>query len=62
MMHNKVKIRVQTRYQPEVHAWLVKRAQRNNRSLNGELMEILKQTMQVADVDHCICMKSGVKP
>lgn len=35
-------IKTQARYQPDVHAWLSKRAKRNNRSMNGELMEILK--------------------
>ena len=36
-------IRTQTRYQPDLHAWLADRAKQNNRSLNGELMEVLKQ-------------------
>jgi predicted HicB family RNase H-like nuclease len=36
-------IRTQTRYQPDLHQWLATRAKQNNRSLNGELMEVLKQ-------------------
>ncbi|MEB4592001.1 hypothetical protein VSS37_13490 [Candidatus Thiothrix sp. Deng01] len=36
-------IRIQTRYQPDLHQWLADRAKQNTRSLNGELMEILKK-------------------
>ena len=36
-------VRTQTRFKPDLHAWLADRAKRNNRSLNGELMEVLKQ-------------------
>jgi predicted HicB family RNase H-like nuclease len=35
-------IRTQTRYQPDIHQWLVAQAKASNRSLNGQLMEILK--------------------
>jgi predicted HicB family RNase H-like nuclease len=35
-------IRTQTRYQPDIHQWLAAQAKASNRSLNGQLMEILK--------------------
>ncbi len=45
-MQTKPVIRIQTRYQPEVHQWLTVQARANNRSLNGQLMEILKDAME----------------
>ena len=36
-------VRTQTRFKPDLHAWLADRAKHNNRSFNGELMEVLKQ-------------------
>ena len=44
-MQKKPVIRVQTRYQQDLHKGLTDRARRNNRSLNGELMEILKEAL-----------------
>ncbi len=45
-MQTKPVIRVQARYQADVHAWLAERAKRNSRSMNGELMYILKQVRE----------------
>ena len=45
-MQSKPTIRVQTRYKPDIHQWLVNRAGQHNRSLNGELMEILKEVKE----------------
>lgn len=39
-------VRTQTRFKPDLHAWLVDRAKQNNRSFNGELMEVLKQAKE----------------
>ena len=39
-------IKVQVRYKNEIHQWLTIRAARNNRSLNGELMDILIRAME----------------
>ncbi|MEN9503057.1 MAG: hypothetical protein RI964_2342 [Pseudomonadota bacterium] len=45
-MQTKPVIRVQTRYQPDIHQWLINRAGQHNRSMNGELMEILKEVKE----------------
>ena len=42
-------IRTQTRFKLDLHAWLADRAKRNNRSLNGELMEVLKQLKEAEE-------------
>lgn len=34
-------VRMQVRYKHEIHQWLNERAKQNNRSMNGELMDIL---------------------
>ncbi len=44
-MKAKSVIRIQTRYQPDIHKLLAERAEKNNRSLNCELMEILKDAL-----------------
>jgi plasmid stability protein len=40
------KIRVQTRYPADIHQWLTERAARNNRSMNGELVDILEKVKE----------------
>ena len=45
-MNKKPVIRMQVRYKSEVHQWLTERAAKNNRSLNGELMDILISAME----------------
>lgn len=58
-------IRIQTRYQPDLHQWLKDRAKRNNRSLNGELMEVLKQAKEALTTEqtyYTACHESGIEP
>lgn len=45
-MTTKLVIRTQTRYQPDIHQWLAEKAKSSNRSLNGQLMEILKKAKE----------------
>jgi len=45
-MTTKLVIRVQTRYQADIHQWLAEKAKSSNRSLNGQLMEILKKAKE----------------
>lgn len=39
-------VRVQTRYPSEIHQWMKDRAARNNRSMNGELIDILEKVKE----------------
>ena len=45
-MNKKPVIRMQVRYKNEIHQWLTLRAAKNNRSLNGELIDILIRTIE----------------
>lgn len=40
--------RLQVRMKEEVHAWLRQRAKANNRSMNGEINELLRHAMKLA--------------
>ena len=48
-MQSDTVVRMQTRYQLEIHQWLACRAKRNNRSMNGELMYVLKKVKEVEE-------------
>ena len=52
----------QVRMPAEVHKWLTARAARNNRSMNGELIDILEKAKEAEQAYYTACMESGVKP
>ena len=54
--------RTQVRMPTNVHQWLTARAARNNRSMNGELIDILEKAKEAEQAYYTACMESGVKP
>jgi hypothetical protein len=40
--------RLQVRMKEEIHAWLKQQAKANNRSMNGEINELLRHAMKLA--------------
>ena len=55
-------VRTQTRFKPDLHAWLVDRAKQNNRSFNGELVDILQKAKEAEQTYCTACHESGIEP
>lgn len=45
-MHLKQLIKTQTRIPSDIHRWLTERARQNDRSMNAELVRILRETKE----------------
>lgn len=56
--HQKTQVRVPV----ELHKWLTMRAQQHNRSMNGELVDILEKTKEAEQTYYTACMESGIEP
>lgn len=44
-----MQIQTQVRMKEDVHAWLRQQAKANNRSMNGEINELLRHAMKLAE-------------
>ena len=56
--------RTQTRIPADVHQWLTDRAKTNDRSMNAELVRILKEVKakETEQTYYTACMESGIEP
>ena len=52
----------QARMPADLHQWLAGRAGRNNRSMNGELVDILQKAKEAEQTYYTACMESGIEP
>lgn len=48
-MYLKQLIKTQTRIPSDIHQWLVERAKQNDRSMNAELVRILRETKEAEE-------------
>ena len=56
--------RTQTRIPADVHQWLTGRAKQNDRSMNAELVRILKEVKarEAEQTYYTACHESGIEP
>ena len=56
--------RTQTRIPTDVHQWLTGRAKQNDRSMNAELVRILKEVKarESEQAYYTACMEPGIEP
>ena len=52
----------QARMPADLHQWLSNRAARNNRSMNGELVDILQKAKEAEQTYYTACHESGIEP
>lgn len=50
------------RMQPEDKARIEERAKRNGRSMNSEIIQILKEALTAEQTYYTACMESGIEP